>query len=65
MKLFRHPSGLALLALVSVGAAHSELVASNPAHLATVREPPAEVSLTFSERVEPQFSSSTARPKRC
>ena len=62
MKLFRHLSGLALLTLVAVGAAHSDLVASSPAHLATVRTPPAEVTLTFAERVEPRFSSFTVAP---
>lgn len=59
---FSHLLGPIFLALASVGTAHSELVTSSPKHASTVREPLAEVSLTFSERIEPQFSTFTVVP---
>ena len=48
----------AVLTLASAGAAlaHGDLATSNPAAGATVKAAPAEVSITFTEEVEPSFS---------
>lgn len=40
---------------VSVASAHAELLASNPAAGATVAAPPAAVTLTFSDEIDPKF----------
>ena len=50
---------VAVLALASAGTAfaHGDLATPNPAAGATVKTAPTEVSITFTEEVEPKFSS--------
>ncbi len=49
---------VAVLALASAGPAlaHADLASSNPAAGAAVKTPPTEISITFTEEVELQFS---------
>lgn len=47
---------LVMPALATAAAAHAKLVKESPAHDATVK-PPSEISLNFSESIEPGFSS--------
>ncbi len=53
---------LTTLLLGTVGFTHSSLVSSRPAADSTVRERPATVTLTFSEAVEPRFSTFVVVP---
>ena len=45
------------LAAASPALAHSELASATPAVNSTVQQAPSEVSITFTEEVEPRFSS--------
>jgi methionine-rich copper-binding protein CopC len=49
-------AGVAALALAAPALAHARLVGSNPAANATVKAPPAAITLQFSERLVPTFS---------
>ena len=53
---------LTVLTLGTLSFAHSSLVASSPEDDSTVKERPAQISLTFSEEVEPQFSTFVVYP---
>jgi methionine-rich copper-binding protein CopC len=48
-----------LLALAAPAEPHAVLVRSVPASRATVRQPPRQVELWFSERLEPAFSTAS------
>ena len=54
--LFRALLALPLIAISGTAFAHAELETANPAPGATVATAPTEVSITFSEEVEPHFS---------
>lgn len=53
---------LTALVLGAVTSAHSNLESSTPADDSTVQKRPTEVSLTFSEAVEPRFSTFVVYP---
>ena len=53
---------LSILILGTLSFAHSSLVASTPADDSTVKKSPSQISLTFSEEVEPQFSTFVVYP---
>lgn len=53
---------LTALVLGTLASAHSSLKASTPADDSTVRQRPASVHLTFSEAVEPEFSTFVVYP---
>ena len=50
-----------LVALVGTGSAHAVLTHADPAARSTINAPPAEVTIDFSEAVEPRFSSITVQ----
>ncbi len=50
-------SALVLLALTSQASAHAFLKTATPAVGGQVHQPPVEVAITFTEGVEPKFSS--------
>ena len=55
-----HPYALAaVLSLAGAGSAlaHADLASADPAAGATVKTAPTEISITFTEEVEPKFSS--------
>jgi len=54
-------AAVAALSVPSAAFAHAHLVRAVPAAGGTVREAPAEVVLSFSEKVEPAFSSAVVR----
>lgn len=49
-------AGLASLALAGPAAAHAQLISSSPGAGEVVADPPAELRLVFSERVDPAFA---------
>ena len=51
------PAAAALLFAPTLALAHAQLQRATPAVGSTVPRPPAEVELTFSEAVEPRFST--------
>ena len=51
-----------ILTLGTLSFAHSSLVSSSPKDDSTVKERPAQISMTFSEEVEPQFSTFVVYP---
>ena len=51
-----------ILTLGTLSFAHSSLVSSTPKDDSTVKERPAQISMTFSEEVEPQFSTFVVYP---
>jgi methionine-rich copper-binding protein CopC len=57
LRLLPAPLLLAPLLLASPALAHAMLHAASPAAGSTVKTPPAEVALTFSEELEPRFST--------
>lgn len=48
---------IAVTGTPQLAAAHAALVKSTPARRATVAQPPTKVELTFSERLEPAYST--------
>ena len=56
-KLILALAGAAALALPVAAFAHAHLDHANPAAGGTVKSPPKEVTLSFTEAVEPKFSS--------
>ncbi len=51
-----------ILTLGTLSFAHSSLVSSSPKDDSTVKERPTQISMTFSEEVEPQFSTFVVYP---
>ena len=51
-----------ILTFGTLSFAHSSLVSSSPEDDSTVKERPAQISMTFSEEVEPQFSTFVVYP---
>ena len=56
------PLLVTVLTLGTLSFAHSSLVSSSPEDDSTVKERPAQISMTFSEEVEPQFSTFVVYP---
>lgn len=52
-------TGAAWITAPSAAFAHAELIASNPADGATLRTPPSEIRLTFSEALQAPFTTVT------
>jgi hypothetical protein len=50
---------VAIVAIASVAHAHSTLVRALPAARSTVKAPPGQIQLWFSERLEPAYSSAS------
>jgi methionine-rich copper-binding protein CopC len=57
MRAFALTAVAALMLSDSAAFAHAELASSNPPAGATVRTAPTEISITFTEEVEPKFST--------
>ena len=52
---------LAMLALPAVAGAHSELVSSDPAANASLASAPKRLSLTFSEAIDPSWTTAAVQ----